>query len=162
VQRRHQLAWLTTLIGVAVAVIGIAVLFVYSLSEVMADPTLTLEDGYWIGRLPWTPIGVDLTVIGATVVLVFGAVTAWFAGGLIRRAVTLLAVAVGAFWWAVVTVPLVGMGGASCPTCPPRGPEPLTMAYSLPQQTVMWLILPAVVVTLIAIRSLPGRPPSGT
>jgi hypothetical protein len=152
-QRAHRLAWWVTLVGVALSVAGIGVLLAYALSEVLADPTISLEDAYWIGRLPWTSIGVSLTVIGATVALAFGALTSWIAGGLVRRVVTGLAVAVGAFWWLIVTLPLIGTGGAYCPSCPPPGPEPLTMAYSTPQYAVMWLLLPAAVASALSLTS---------
>ncbi len=160
-QWAHRLAWWATLLGVASSVAGIVVLLAYALSEVLANPTISLEDAYWIGRLPWTSIGVALTVIGATVALAFGAVTAWIAGGLVRRVVTGLAVAVGAFWWLVVTLPLIVISGAYCPSCPPRGLEPLTMAYSAPQYAVMWLLLPAAVSSVLSLTSTMGmRSPS--
>ncbi len=144
--------WRATLIGVIGAIAGIATLFVYALSEVLADPTLSLEDGYWIGRLPWTTVGVGLAVGGATAALVAGALTMWITGGAVRRVVTALAVAVGAFWWLLVTVPLVALSGACCGPRP--NPDPLTMAYSWPQATVALLLLPAGVA---AIAALTGR-----
>jgi hypothetical protein len=139
--RSRSWTWWATLIGVIATIAGIAILVVYALSEVLADPSLSLDDGYWIGRLPWTTVGVALTVIGATVALVAGALTAWIAGGGVRRVVTGLAVAVGAFWWLLATVPLVGTTGACCG--PRADPDPLTMAYSLPQAVVLYLLLPA-------------------
>ena len=30
------------------------------------EPGMSLVDGYWIGRLPWTPIGVGMALFGAT------------------------------------------------------------------------------------------------
>jgi hypothetical protein len=141
--------WWATLIGLIAAIVGIAVLVVYALSEVLADPTLTLEDGYWIGRLPWTTVGVALTVIGATVALVAGVLTAWIAGGAVRRVVTALAVAVGAFWWLFATLPLVGLSGACCGPRP--DPDPLTMAYSVPQAVILFLLLPAALTAIVAL-----------
>ena len=41
-----------TLVGLLAAAAGLIVLFVQALSEVRSDPSLTLIDGYWIGRLP--------------------------------------------------------------------------------------------------------------
>ena len=148
--------WWATLIGVIAALAGIAVLFVYALSEVLADPTLSLEDGYWIGRLPWTRVGVALIVFGATVALVAGALTAWIAGGAVRRVVTALAVAVGAFWWLLATVPLVGMTGACCGPRP--DPDPLTIAYSLPQAVVALLLLPACVAAIAGLTATHKEP----
>ncbi len=147
--RSRSWTWWATLTGVIATIAGIAVLVVYALSEVLADPSLSLEDGYWIGRLPWTTVGVALTVLGATVALVAGALTAWIAGGAVRRVVTALAVAVGAFWWLLVSVPLVGMTGGCCGPRPDF--DPLTIAYSLPQAVVLYLLLPAGVAAIAGL-----------
>ena len=40
--------------GLSVAAIGLVVLFAQAVSEVLAGPELSLVDGYWIGRPPWT------------------------------------------------------------------------------------------------------------
>ena len=152
--------WWATLIGVIAALAGIAVLFVYATSEVLADPTLSLEDGYWIGRLPWTTVGVALTVIGATVALVAGAPTAWIAGGAIRRVVTAFAVVLGAFWWLLVSVPFVLISGACCDPQPDS--DPLTMAYSWPQATVLLLLLPAGITAIAALTATRKEPASGS
>jgi hypothetical protein len=148
--------WWATLVGVIATIAGLAVLFVYALSEVLADPTLSLEDGYWIGRLPWTTVGVALIVFGATVALVAGALTAWIAGGAVRRLLTALAVAVGAFWWLMVSVPLVAISGACCGPRP--DPDPLTMAYSWPQAAVALLLLPACVAAIAGLTATRKEP----
>jgi len=141
-----------TMVGLAITAAGLVVLFVQARSEVMADPALSLEDGYWIGRLPWTEVGVDLTVIGATVVLVFGAATAWLAGGPIRRVVSALALAIGLVWWLLMMLP--PPQAVPCPSCPPRGPEPLTMAYSQPGFAVQFLLLPAAIAAAVAFSAV--------
>jgi len=148
-------AWWATATGLALAILGIAVLFVQSVSEVLADPSISLGDAYWIGRLPWTPLGVGLAILGASLTTLAGTATALIAGGIVRRGVAILALLVAGFWWLVVTVPLVGMGGASCgqPACPPPTFDPVTMAYSLPEQTAMWLLLPAFVASLLGLTS---------
>ena len=150
-QRAHRLAWWATLLGVASSVAGIVVLLAYALSEVLADPTISLEDAYWIGRLPWTSIGVALTVIGATIAVFFGTSAAVLAGGILRRAAAVLSLAVAAFWWFLMMLP--PPIAVPCPSCPPRGPEPLTMAYSAPQYAVMWLLLPAAVASVLSLTS---------
>ena len=53
---------------------GLGLLVLYAATEVLANPGLTLADGYWIGRLPWTAIGIALAVLGATGVIIFGTV----------------------------------------------------------------------------------------
>ena len=145
----RRLAWWATAAGLVAAAIGVVVLFAYALSEVLADPSLSLIDGYWIGRLPWTAVGIDLVVIGSTVAVVFGTLTAWIADGALRRLVSLLALAVAAFWWFIATLPFAG--GAYCPSCPPPGPDPLTYAYSLPDSTLLFLVLPAAIAGAAAL-----------
>jgi hypothetical protein len=136
-------------VGLSAAAVGLVVLFGYALSEVLADPSLSLVDSYWIGRLPWTAVGVDLAVIGATVAVVFGTMTAWLAGGRIRRVVSALVLAVAAFWWFLAMLP--PPQGVPCPSCPPPGPDPLTMAYSQPEAAVMFLLLPAAIAAAVAL-----------
>lgn len=155
-ERSRKLAWWATAAGLMAAGGGLVVLFAYALSEVLADPSLSLIDGYWIGRLPWTAIGIDLVVIGSTMAVVFGTLAAWISGGGLRRLVSLLALAVAAFWWFVATLPLAG--GAPCPSCPPQGPDPLTYAYSLPDLTLLFLVLPAAIAGAAALSERrPGR-----
>jgi hypothetical protein len=147
--------WWATAAGFALAILGVAVLFAQAVSEVRADPSISLGDAYGIGRLPWTPIGVGLAILGASLAVLAGTATVLMAGGIVRRGMAILAFLVAGFWWLVVTVPLVGMGGASCgqPACPPPTTDPVTMAYSLPGQTAMWLLLPALVAGLLGLSS---------
>jgi hypothetical protein len=145
-----------TAVGALIAVAGIVVLLAYAASEVLADPSLSMVDGYWIGRLPWTPIGVGLAIAGASLAALAGAVTALMAGGIVRRGLAILALLLAGFWWLLVTVPLVTFSGAWCgqPACPAPTIDPVTMAYSLPEQTAMWLLLPALVASLLGLTSL--------
>lgn len=138
-----------TAVGLLASGAGLVGLLVQAQSEVMADPGLSLVDGYWIGRLPWTAVGVDLTIIGATIAVVFGSVTAWLAGGPIRRVVTALALAVAAFWWFLAM--LATPQGAFCASCPAPGPDPITMAYSQPQFAAIFLLLPAAIAAAAAL-----------
>ena len=132
------------------------VLILTAIAEVVRDPTLTLADGYWIGPLPWTPLGVGLVISGATVVVVFGAASAWLQKGVIRRAVTMLASALAACWWFVALLP--PPQGAHCPDCLAPVPDPLTYAYSLPEVALAGLILPAMLIGAMALTAAPQRP----
>jgi hypothetical protein len=145
--------WWATAIAIVATVAGLIALFAYSLSEVLANPSLSLEDGYWIGRLPWISIGVDLTVLGASATVVFGAIGTWFGGGRWRRLVVLLPLAVAAFFWFVALMP--SPGGVPCDSCPPPSADPFAYAYSLPASTVVLLLAPALVVALLAVSARP-------
>jgi len=149
VERVFRPAWWATVVGLSAAAAGLVVLFAQALSEVLVDPGLFLVDGYWIGRLPWTAVGVDVAIIGATIAVVFGTVTAWLAGGPIRRVVSALALAAVAFWWLLAMLP--PPQGAFCPSCPPPGPDPMTMAYSQPGTAALFLLLPAAIAGVVAL-----------
>ena len=155
VARVLRSAWWATAVGLLVSAAGLVVLFAQAQSEVLADPGLSLVDGYWIGRLPWTAVGVDLTIIGATIAVVFGTLTAWLAGGLIRRVVTALALAVAAFWWFLAMLP--PPQGGFCASCPAPGPEPITMAYSQPQNAAIFLRHPAAIAGAVALSAPRSR-----
>ena len=57
--------------------------------------------------------------------------------------------AVAAFWWFLAMLP--PPGGAFCGSCPPPGPDPVTMAYSQPEFAALLLLLPAAIVGVIAL-----------
>lgn len=156
--RTLRLARWATAAGLLAAGGGVLVLLGYAFSEVLANPGTSLVDGYWIGRLPWTAIGVDLVVYGSTAAVVVGTLAAWIAGGLLRRAVSLLLLVVAAFWWFVATLPFAG--GAPCDPCSPAGPDPLDYAYSVPYSTLLLLGLPAAIAGGAALGRRPGRPAS--
>lgn len=152
-----QLARSIAVVALGVALIGVVVLFGQAASEVAADPSLSLEDGYWIGRLPWTPVGVGLVVIGSSAAVVAGIPAVLSIGGTVRRVLALVAGLAAVVWWLMASIPLVGMGGAWCgqATCSPPSFDVIPVAYSLPQLTVGLLLAPALIVTALA--STAGR-----
>jgi hypothetical protein len=155
VRQALRVAWWGTVAGIGALVIGLAVFFVYALSEVLANPGLSLVDGYWIGRLPWTGIGEGFTVIGATVAVVLGTVTVWIGGNRWGRAIVLVPLAVAGFFLFAAMEPFPG--GAPCSDCGAPVPDPFAYAYSLPVSTVIFLFLPAVVVVVLAFMARPAR-----
>ena len=146
----------STIAGLGACVAGFVILLLASAGEVSAGTAQSLEDGYLIGRLPWIAVGVDLVVIGTTVAVIAGTLSAWIAGRWIRRTVTAGALVVPAFWWSVALLP--PSGGAYCPTCAPAGPDPLTYAYSLPESALALLVLPALVAGVAALTAPRRRP----
>ena len=137
------------MIGLGAIGLGFLVLFTAAFAETLANPSLSLGDGYWIGRLPWTAVGVGLVVGGSNLVLVAGVLAAFVAGGPLRRIAAALLVLVGAWWWVVAF--LESGTGAGCPGCMPSAFDPITAAYSLPQQALVLLVLPAVVAAVQAL-----------
>ena len=141
-------------IAIGIAVVGILVLFGGALAEVLTDPSLTLEDGYWIGRLPWTPVGVGLVVMGSTTVVLAGTLSVLLVGGNIRRVLTIVVSLPTLFWWLVEAFQLQGVsGGCMDGACFRPLIDPITYAYSMPEWTIELLLLPALVVTALALAS---------
>jgi hypothetical protein len=155
VERLVRPAWWATAVGLSATAAGLIVLFGQALTEVLTTPGLSLVDGYWIGRLPWTAVGVDLVVIGATIAVAFGTLTSWLAGGLDRRVLSALALAVAAFWWFFAMAPPLLTG--YCPGCPPPEPDPITTAYSAPEHTALLLLLPAATAAAVGLSAPRAR-----
>ena len=147
--RTWSAARLATGAGLVACAAGVVVLFLQALSEVAADPSLSLGDAYWIGRLPGTAIGVDLVIVGATTTLIAGGAIALVAGGLARRSATAIALVVAALWWLLAMQP--APQGAYCADCPSPTADPVTMAYSRPEFAIVLLLLPAIVVGSAAL-----------
>jgi hypothetical protein len=148
-ERARRSATWATLAGLAAVASGLAILIGQAASEVLANPALSLVDGYWIGRLPWTAVGVDLVVVGSTAAVVLGTLSAWLAGGVARRILSSLTLAVAVFWWFIALLPQPS--GAPCDSCPPPGPDPMTVAYSSPQVALLFLVLPAAIAGCVAL-----------
>jgi hypothetical protein len=138
-----------TAIGLATAGVGMAVVILTALAEVLRNPALTLADSYWMGPLPWTPVGVGLAIAGATVVVIFGTLATLLGGGVIRRVAAGLAFVIAAFWWFLALLP--PPQGAYCADCPAPTPDPLTYAYSLPEIAMALLVVPAAVIGALAL-----------
>ncbi len=150
VDRPLRLAWWGTVAGLGAFLIGLAAFFFNALAEVLAHPGLSLVDGYWICRLPWTGVGEGFTVMGATGAVVLGTVTVWVRGRFWVRDVVFLLLLPAALFWAMA---MLGTPyGAPCfgGNCPLAVPDPFSYAYSVPENTVVFLFLPALVIVALA------------
>ena len=90
---------------------GLAVLLAYAWYEYLTRPGISLVDGYWIGRVPWTPMGVVLVLAGTALGVVGGCAVIVVRGDWLRRVLVPAIVGVPAFarW----------LAGPSCRiTCP--------------------------------------------
>lgn len=151
------------LLSLAVLASGFLVLLGYTVAEVSAHPGISLVDAFWIGRLPWTPIGVGLILGGATATLVFGgAVTLLGAPWPLQLPVHVGLVA-GTLWWIYALI--LGGGAYSCaPPCAGGRPIPdvITIAYSSPNTVIVLLLIPTLGASLLAGVSLRLRPAGRT
>lgn len=139
------------ILSLGLMVVGPAILLVYAWAEVLNNPGLTLVDGYWIGRTPWTPIALVIALIGGVGGTLAGTVAIAIQGGWWRRALVLPAVAAGALWWSMA------LGLLPYPRF--QGPDPVTFAYSLPVQATLLVLMPAALLAVLALTPrLPGTP----
>jgi hypothetical protein len=129
---------------------GLVWLFAYVVAEaIVGEGHGSLVDAYWMGRLPWMGIAAALIVVGASVCVASGALTVLVASGWWRRVAVIPLVALTGFWWVVAMIAFPG--GAPCPACPPPEPDPWAYAYSLPSETLVGLLLPALAAVLLAL-----------
>jgi hypothetical protein len=138
-RRAGRLAWT----GLASIGLGLSVLLLYAWVEVVNNPGIRLVDGYWIGRVPWTPTGVVLVIAGSLLALVAGTAIVVVRGDWLRRFLLLPIFALPALWWAVA------LGALPFPRFHP--PDPVTFAYSLPETAVLALVLPALAAAALAL-----------
>lgn len=130
-------------IALALLVIGPSVLLIYAWVEVLNNPGLSLVDGYWIGRTPWTPIGIVTSLAGAAIGLLAGSVAIAIEGGWWRRALLAPAIAAAALWW------LTALGVIPYPRF--HGPDPVAFAYDLPSTAALLVLMPATLLAVLAL-----------
>jgi hypothetical protein len=135
-----RLALGATRLAFAVTVAGCAILLAAAIVELATgEAGMSLVDAYWIGRLPWTPIGVGMALFGATAAVVAGLPAAWLVGGRLARTVATAATLPVGLWW--LFTPMIPVGGACCGPRPAY--DPITLAYSLPESALLLVITPA-------------------
>jgi hypothetical protein len=124
-------------------VFGPSWLLVCAWVEVLNNPGYTLVDGYWIGRVPWTPLGLVISLVGAVAGLLAGAVAIAIEGGWWRRFLLVPSLAAATLWW------LMALGVIPYPRF--QGPDPVTFAYSLPTLAILLLLMPAALLATLCL-----------
>jgi hypothetical protein len=138
-------------LSLALIVLGASTLVVMAWIEVLSHPGYTLVDGYWIGRLPWTAVGIVSVLAGSVGALLAGGLAIIVEGGWWRRVLILPAWGAAALWWSAA------MGLLPFPRF--AAPDPVTFAYSLPTTAGLLLLLPAVILAGVAITPRRTPPP---
>ena len=125
-------------------VIGPSILLVYAWVEVLNNPGYTLVDGYWIGRIPWTPLGLVVALIGSVMGLVAGSVAIAIEGGWWRRILVVVSLAAATLWWLIAlgVLPYIARF---------KGPDPVTFAYSLPSTAALLVLMPAALLAILCL-----------
>ncbi|MEK6720429.1 MAG: hypothetical protein AABZ33_07130 [Chloroflexota bacterium] len=146
--------------GLAAAAAGLLTLLLHMGALILGQPGTSFEDAYGQGRLPWIPIAFWLMLAGLTVAAAFGFLAVFLRGPTLARLVVLLPAAPVAFWWFWASLP--PPGGAPCDpgACAPRVADPVALAYSLPELTALYLVIPAAVIVVMAL--LARRRPRAT
>lgn len=143
--RAERVMWL----GLAAVGLGLSVLLVYAWVEVINNPDLSLVDGYWIGRVPWAPLGVVLVLAGSGVAVSAGTVAILAQGDWLRRLLIIVVVPMPGLWWAIA------LGIVPFPRYQP--PDPVTLAYMLPEMAALMLVLPTLAMAALRLaRIRPG------
>lgn len=130
-------------ISLALLVIGPSILLIYAWVEVLNNPGISLADGYWVGRTPYTPIGIVLSLAGGVFGLLAGSVAIVIEGGWWRRFLVIPALVAAALWWGTA------LGILPYPNF--HGPDPLTFAYSLPVTATLLVLMPAALLATLCI-----------
>jgi hypothetical protein len=130
-------------LALGLMIVGPSIVLVYAWVEVLNHPGTTIVDGYWIGRLPWTPLGVLITLTGAVLGLASGAIAIALEGGWWRRALIVPAFVASAAWW------LTGLGVLPYPRF--HGPDPVTFAYDLPVAATLLVVMPAALLATLCL-----------
>lgn len=149
-----RMQWLATATGTMLAA-GLFFLLVDCIAEAVANPGFSLVDGYWRGRLPWMGIAEGWIVSAATASAVTGFVTTVVSGGWVRRIAVVPLTLVALAWWLLALMP--PRRGVPCEVCPASPLDPWAYAYSLPESTALFLIVPAFLITAIALTARPNR-----
>lgn len=139
VRRAQQVARLSLVL----LVVGPSILLAYAWVEVLNNPGLSLVDGYWIGRTPWTPIGIVVSLAGGLGGLLSGSLAIAIEGGWWRRFLLLPAFAAAVLWWSIA------LGLLPFPRF--LGPDPVTFAYTLPATAGLLVLMPAALLATLCI-----------
>ena len=135
----HQWARL----ALALLVIGPSVLLVYAWVEVLNNSDMSLVDGYWIGRQPYTLIDVLVSLAGGVAGLVAGSVAIAIEGGWWRRFLIVPAAAAALLWW--------GTAAGLLPFPEFHGPDPIGLAHGQPTLAALLVLMPAALLAALCL-----------
>jgi len=138
-------------ISIALLVIGPSILLVYAWVEVLNRPGISLADGYWIGREPWSSFGVVVSLAGGVAGLLAGSVAILVEGGWWRRFLVAPSAVAAVLWWGIA------LGLVRYPDF--RGPDPVAFAHGLPVATALLIVMPAALLSMLCLTPPMVSPP---
>lgn len=128
---RAELALWTGLSGIG---LGAAILLVYAWVEFLNNPGISLADGYWLGREPWTSAGVVIALAGAVLGALAGILVVLLRGDVVRWLLLLPLAGAATLWWVIALGLLPFTGYAPI--------DPIGFAYREPQTAAILLAVP--------------------
>jgi hypothetical protein len=151
-------AWRAALAGVILVVAGGGAILTASIQGMALVPDGSIVDGYDVGLLPWMDVGSWLVPIGGVVAAVGAALTVWLGRtGPALRWLSIPACLVALFW---VLLAAIGMAPRNGPDGSTSSSSLATFVYSTPANTIVFLLLPAAALVLLAaLRRRGGRVP---
>ncbi|HET6745190.1 MAG TPA: hypothetical protein VFH90_04985 [Candidatus Limnocylindria bacterium] len=149
-------SWFLRLTGACAILLAFGL--VWLLAYVLVEATIgqgggSMVDAYWLGRLPWVGIAETLIVSGATATAIAGALASIIGGGWIRRLAVVPPLGIIGLWWLLA---MAIRRAVPCETCPPPTPDPWAYAYSAPENALLFLLVPAVAIAIIALAAKPA------
>ncbi|MGZ8563733.1 MAG: hypothetical protein ACXWWU_08950 [Candidatus Limnocylindria bacterium] len=130
-------------VALALLVIGPSILLIYAWVEVLNNPGISLADGYSIGRAPYTPAGIVVSLAGAVTGLLAGSTSIAIEGGWWRRFLILPAAVAASLWWGTA------LGIIPFPRF--HGPDPVAFAYDLPVAGALLVLMPAALLATLCL-----------
>ncbi len=143
--RRAELALWAGLLGIG---LGAASLLIIAWVEFLDNPGISLVDGYWTGREPWTTGGIVVALAGAVLAALAGLVVVLVRGDWVRWLLIVPLAGAEILWWAI-TLGLVPFAGYT-PI------DPVGFAFREPQTAAILLAVPPVAMAILAF--LPMQP----
>jgi hypothetical protein len=143
------LAWRFALLGALIIVGGFAAIVAASIQGMALVPGGSILDGYDVGLLPWMDVGSWLVPLGGLVATAGGLAAIWLGQSrLLVRLATLPALVVVLFWILVTALEMAPH--SAIPDVAPSASSLATVVYSSPMNTILFLVIPAAVVVLLA------------
>jgi len=149
-----------TNLGLVFTGLGLVALVMVAWVEVLQHPGTSFVDAYWVGREPWTSIGVWVALAGATATALVGAAATLVQGGWIRRILVVVGLLPAIYWWGIPAglVDGPGLGGGGAGRGGFLGSNPETLAYGWPQWALVGLLLPALFIATLALAARRATP----
>lgn len=144
------IAWRVAILGSLVVITGFGAIVAASVLGMALIHSASILDGYDRGLLPWMEVGTWLVPIGGLVATVGGLAAIWLGrSGWLVRVATIPALLVVLFWLLLVVIH-TGPRASATPNGSASTSSLATFVYSSPANTIIFLLIPAALVVILA------------